>query len=157
MWKKRLCSDQNKTSLWRNKMLMCKTDNEHTIPTVKYGGGSIMLWGCLSSEETGKLVRDDGKVELNAKQSWKKQRLQKTWDWDEGRPSSQSHQPNISIRSERNDILHRLSQCPDLNPTKILRQHLKISAHRCSPSNLTEPEIFSYEKWAKSVWNCCKN
>ena len=30
---------------------------EHTIPTVKHGGGSIMLWGCFSSAGTGKLVR----------------------------------------------------------------------------------------------------
>ena len=36
---------------------------EHTIPTVKHGGDSIMWWGCFSSAETGKLVRVDGKMD----------------------------------------------------------------------------------------------
>ncbi|KAJ7335926.1 hypothetical protein JRQ81_013867 [Phrynocephalus forsythii] len=37
--------------------------SEDTIPTVKYGGGSIMPWGCFSSAGTGKLVRIDGKMD----------------------------------------------------------------------------------------------
>ena len=31
-----------------------------TIPKVKYGGGSIILWGCFSA--TGKLVRIEAKM-----------------------------------------------------------------------------------------------
>ena len=34
-----------------------------TIPTVKHGGGSIMLWGCFSAAGTGKLVRIEGKIQ----------------------------------------------------------------------------------------------
>jgi hypothetical protein len=33
-----------------------------TIPTVKHGGGNIMLWGCFSVAGTGKLVRIKGKM-----------------------------------------------------------------------------------------------
>ena len=34
----------------------------NTIPTLKHGGGSFMLWGCFSEAETGGLVRIKGKM-----------------------------------------------------------------------------------------------
>ena len=33
-----------------------------TILTVKYGGGSIMLWGCFPAAWTGRLIRIEGKI-----------------------------------------------------------------------------------------------
>ncbi|KAK3534134.1 hypothetical protein QTP86_002254 [Hemibagrus guttatus] len=34
------------------------------IPTVKHGGGSIMLWECYSAAGTGRLVRIEGKMDV---------------------------------------------------------------------------------------------
>ena len=33
-----------------------------TIPMLKHGGGSIMLWGCFSAAENGTLVKIEGKM-----------------------------------------------------------------------------------------------
>ena len=41
-------------------------DPKNTIPTVKHGGGSIMLWGCFSAKGLCHLVRIHGKMDSTA-------------------------------------------------------------------------------------------
>ena len=38
-------------------------DPKITIPTVKHGDGSILLWGCFSAKGTGQLHRTEGKMD----------------------------------------------------------------------------------------------
>ncbi len=42
---------------------------KNTVPTVKYGGGSIMLWGCFSAFANGNLVSVKG---IMKKENYKK-------------------------------------------------------------------------------------
>ena len=70
IWRKVLWSDETKIELFghqRKRYVWRKPNTSHhpknTIPTVKHGGGSIMLWGCFSAVGTGKLVRVEGKMD----------------------------------------------------------------------------------------------
>ena len=44
--------------IWRKKGEACKPKNN--IPTVKHGGGNIMMWGCFAAGGTGALHKIDG-------------------------------------------------------------------------------------------------
>ena len=66
-WRNVLWSDETKIELfghndrryvWRKKGEAFNPKN--TIPTVKHGGGSIMLWGCFAGKGTGALQKIDG-------------------------------------------------------------------------------------------------
>ena len=65
-WSTIMWSDETKLELfgmdaeyvWKKKGEAYKP--KITVPTVKHGGGNIMLWGCFSSSGTGNLVKVQG-------------------------------------------------------------------------------------------------
>ncbi len=70
-WVKVLWSDETKIELfginstrrvWRRRN--AAYDPKNTIPTVKHGGGNLMLWGCFSVKGTGQLHRIKGTMDM---------------------------------------------------------------------------------------------
>ncbi len=69
-WEKVMWSDETTIELfginstrrvWRKKK--DEYNPKNTIPTVKHGGGNIMLWGCFSAKGTGRLHRIEGRMD----------------------------------------------------------------------------------------------
>ena len=68
-WNKVIWSDETKielfgrnmrTRVWREKGTEFKPSN--TIPTIKFGGRSVMIWGCFSSNGVGGMEIIEGKM-----------------------------------------------------------------------------------------------
>ena len=61
-WKNVVWSNESKFNLFGSddKVMVWRTAREEfdpkcTIPTIKQGGGSVMIWGCFTHQEVGKL------------------------------------------------------------------------------------------------------
>ncbi|KAG2463217.1 TCB1 transposase, partial [Polypterus senegalus] len=137
----------------------------NTIPTVKYGGGSIMLWGCFSVAGTGRLVRIKGKMtaamyrdilDENLLQSALDLRLGRRFIFQQD--NDPKHTAKISkewLQDNSVNVLEWPSQSPDLNMIEHLWRDLKMAVHRCFPSNLMELERCCKEEWAKLAKDRC--
>ncbi|CEJ04177.1 hypothetical protein RMCBS344292_18144 [Rhizopus microsporus] len=59
-WQKVIFSDESKTNVWGSdgikyywSLSTSELQPHHVIPTVKHGGGSLMVWGCMTAHGIG--------------------------------------------------------------------------------------------------------
>ena len=129
---------------------------KNTIPTVKHGRGSIMLWGCFSSAGTGALVRIKGKMDrencrkiLEENLLPSSRKLKFGWKFTFQHDNNPKHTSKATLEWLRNKQIHVLewpSQSPDLNPIGNLWHDLSIAVHQRSSRNLTDLEQLFLEE-----------
>ncbi|KAK3542023.1 hypothetical protein QTP86_010605 [Hemibagrus guttatus] len=165
-WENTLWTDETKIELfgrsvshyvWRKSNTAFQKKN--IIPTVKYGGGSVMVWGCSAASGPGRLAVINGTMNSAVYQKILKEnvrpsvcdlKLKRTWVLQQDNdPKHSSKSTSEWLKKNKMKTLEWPSQSPDLNPIEMLWHDLKKVVHARKPSNVAELQQFCKDEWAK--------
>uniref|UniRef100_A0A4W5Q2Z4 Transposase Tc1-like domain-containing protein n=1 Tax=Hucho hucho TaxID=62062 RepID=A0A4W5Q2Z4_9TELE len=133
IWVKVLWSDENKMELfginstrrvWRRRN--AAYNPKKTIPTVKPGGGNVMLWGCFSAKGTGQLHCIKGTMDGAMYWQILGENLSQGIEnrgWVFQHDNNPKHTAKITkewLKKKHIKVLEWPSQSPDLNPIENL-------------------------------------
>ncbi len=143
--------------IWRKSNTAFQKKN--IIPTVKYGGGSVMVWGCFAASGPGRLAVINGTMNSavyqknlkdNVRPSVRDLKLKRTWVLQQDNyPKHTSKSTSEWLKKNKMKTLEWPSQSPDLNPIEMLWHDLKKAVHARKPSNVAELQQFCQDEWAK--------
>uniref|UniRef100_A0AAZ3PP18 Transposase n=1 Tax=Oncorhynchus tshawytscha TaxID=74940 RepID=A0AAZ3PP18_ONCTS len=169
-WRNVFWSDETKIELfghndhryvWRKKGEACKPKN--TIPTLKNGGGSIMLWRCFAAGGTGALHKIDGIMRggnCGYIEATSQDISQVVKSLVTNGSSKWTITPSILVvakwlKDNKVKVLEWPSQSPELNPIENLWADLKKRVRARRPTNLTQLHQLCQE-WAKIHPTYCR-
>jgi hypothetical protein len=166
-WKKVLWSDESKFELFgcKRRVFVRRRPTEKMLPqciqpTVKHGGGSVMIWGCFAGDTVGDLVKIDGIL--------KKEGCHKILT-RHAVPSGKRLVGKAFVFQQDNDPKHASKLCrrylenkekfktlknmvwppqsPDLNPIELLWDELDRRIRKLRPKNET-----TFFEGLKTTW-----
>ena len=175
-WKRLIWSDESKINrfgsdgrkwVWK-KPRECLSDRTVNT-TLKFGGGSIMIWGCMTWEGVGYLCKIDGKMDQHLYCQILEDDLQATlehYGWEpEDVIFQQDNDPKHTSKMAREwfqdhgiSVLPWPAQSPDLNPIEHLWSILKrkLAEYEEAPAGIIELWERVQVEWEKIGVESCQ-
>jgi hypothetical protein len=167
-WKSVIWTDESRFQLfhsdgrvWTWRKVGYRFHTNHLIPTVKHGGGGVMVWSCFNWNGLGPLVIIDGimdsKKYIALLEEMKGKMAQLFGNLDGliyQQDNAPCHKAKVVMKwfeKRKVPLLPWPAQSPDLNPIEHLWDELdrRVRAHNPIPSNLTELKVVLQEEWVK--------
>lgn len=165
-WDNVLFSDESKfeifgkkkpVKIWRSKNQ--EYEEKNIISTVKHGGGSVMVWGCMAASGVGNLVFIESTMnkldylnilQNNLHASVEKLGLESTWIFQQDNdPKHTSKVVKEWMLSHVPKQLDHPPQSPDLNPIEHLWEYLDRQIRKRTIRNKSMLKSVLMDEWAK--------
>lgn len=138
--------------------------------TVKFGGGSLMMWGCMTAQGVGYACHIDGHMDADTYTHILNTELLQTVDYygldvdsfifqQDNDPKHTSKQALNWLASKGIQLLEWLAQSPDLNPIEHLWAYLKrrLAEYDSEPKGILELLERVDTEWNKIPPHICRD
>ncbi len=127
------------------------------VPTVKHGGGCVLMWGCMSTAGVGELHFIDGIMNSQMYCSILKEKMlpslralgRRALFQHDNDPKHTSKATVGFLKKNRVKVIQWPSMSPDLNPIEHLWGILKRQVEHHSPSSIQSLKEVILEEWKK--------
>ena len=175
-WKKVVWSDETKINRlgsdgrkWTWKRAGEPLSDRLVEGTLKFGGGSLMFWGCMCWEGVGYGVKIDGKMDAELYTSILEDELMESLKWwnkevedilfqQDNDPKHTSKKAQELFKDHEMEVMRWPPQSPDLNPIEHLWKDSKksINSYNRPPSGVFELWERAAEKWGEIIKEQCQ-
>ena len=141
---------------------------QHVSGTVKFGGGSLMVWGCMTAHGVGYMCRIDGRMDGELYREIMEDHLFQTVDYygmdrerfvfqQDNDPKHTSRVAQGWFMENQVEVLDWPAQSPDLNPIEHLWWHLKkrLGTYPQDPKSILELWERVEAEWEKIPKEVC--
>lgn len=152
-----------KAYVWRE--ANTRLQKEHIKETVKFGGGSVMVWACFSYYGIGRLVFIEEKMDAPLYVSILSSSLPPSLcnmglsDFIFQQDNDSKHTAKVTkefFTNRRINVLPWPAQSPDMNPIENLWAHVKREVAKLQPKNLTELKEKILQAWSEITVETCQ-